>query len=500
MLADILIATSFWFPFVLTVGVTYRYLKIIDLSIDGVAIISGITAVYIGNYFNSFTLSISLAIFASVLGSILFVVINRIFKIDSLITGILMSLSLYSLAVLFIGESLTIQHNIVSSDDLLILSMVFNILLSIFTYLFFKTKLGLIIRSISYNEKTITDYNPTLIIMIGHIFSGFVLGVASTFYVYWENIARASSGFDFLLTGFTSLLVSITMLNLLKKRIYRSLIVQVLVGTLFFQTVIYTIIFYSPYPNLWKLVLSMSLFFALARFSPIKNKKDSYNKKNELEIIKLSKSFFEDKIKILDNINVIFKKGLNILTGDNGVGKSTFLNCISGDAQITSGKIIYQGRDISSLQKFNRPILKIHQSAKQNLSSELFVYENLLITNRQVGMFSLIKKSKLYEIPNNVNKLLVNIFGKISTSKVGSLSGGEAQIMSTHIASNSSKDILILDEPTNNLDDSNKQKIVDLIRDIAKNKIVIIVSHDKDLIQHANVVYRLSDKNLKQIK
>ena len=136
LVIDSLIASLFWFPFILTTGITYKYLKVIDISIDGVAIISGIIAVIVGNMFESIFLSILAAMITGIMGGILFIILSKYYKIDPLITGIIISLFLYSLSVILVGESITIQYEYISTDSLILLSLLIN-LFFIFLFIYF---------------------------------------------------------------------------------------------------------------------------------------------------------------------------------------------------------------------------------------------------------------------------------------------------------------------------------------------------------------------------
>jgi len=138
LVIDSLIASLFWFPFILTTGITYKYLKVIDISIDGVAIISGIIAVIVGNMFESIFLSILAAMITGIMGGILFIILSKYYKIDPLITGIIISLFLYSLSVILVGESITIQYEYISTDSLILLSLLINLFFIFFVIYFLK--------------------------------------------------------------------------------------------------------------------------------------------------------------------------------------------------------------------------------------------------------------------------------------------------------------------------------------------------------------------------
>jgi len=501
------------FPFVLAVGITYKYLKVIDISLDGVIAISGITTVLVQNYYNCLLLSIFAGMLTGFLGGILFVILSKHYKIDSLITGIIISLFLSSLSVVIIGESIPLTESIKHEYILFYMSVLY--LLFIFIVLiFFKTKLGLIIRAISDNNQITTIYNPNHILMIGHSLTGAILGIGAALYVNYNGTARAGGTFDFMLIGFTSLLASIEFFNYLKRvfqkydykkyiHVLDSMILQVIFGTIFFQLLTSLIITYSPIPTIWKLILSLILFISLAKLKA--SNQTLYNKHsthNILVIENLKKSFYNNDIEniIFSDITVSFNVGLNVIIGDNGTGKSTFINCLSGELNPTLGNVFFNSKNITYLPKYQKPIFKINQEPKTNLSGELYSYENIILNTKLIkNIFTIISPSKVYHILKekfDKNKII----NKILISKTQYLSGGEAQYLSLFIASNSERNILILDEPTSNLDMLNQKEIINFLKEIAKSKILIVVSHDKLLINQATNVYKLKKGKLRYVK
>ena len=196
-----------------------------------------------------------------------------------------------------------------------------------------------------------------------------------------------------------------------------------------------------------------------------------------LRLINVCKSykFGKNREVILDNINIDFKKNeLVFILGKSGSGKSTLLNIIGGLIDIDSGKVMLDDRDISC---FNNKMFCNYRNSMVG-----FIFQNYhlveymsVIDNIKLGMTV---KSNSGDIENILRKL--GIYSK-RRSLVNKLSGGEKQRVAIARAIINNPDIILCDEPTGALDSSNGDKIMRILKDISKNKLVIVVSHDKEL-------------------
>lgn len=195
----------------------------------------------------------------------------------------------------------------------------------------------------------------------------------------------------------------------------------------------------------------------------------------------VSKSF-ESK-KIIENLNLEFpKKGVVCLFGESGIGKSTVLNLISGIIKPDSGEI----KEIE-----NKNFSYVFQDDR--LIEWLNVLENVMIVINR-GQTS--EKNKIAEDFLNKFELL-----DFKNKYPQELSGGMRRKLSIARALAFSGDVFLLDEPFKGLDEKSKQKAANIILSNAKNKLVILVSHEENEIKLMKVdkVYRIDKSPINRI-
>lgn len=133
-----------WFPFVLGVGLIFKHQKIIDVSIDGVAILCGITCALIWTNSQSYILSgIASVICGIFCYTLLWFGINK-FQINSMLAGILFSIIAYAISVLIVGESLVLKGTNLfpSFTSFSVLPVIIALIVAIVAELFYKTNLN----------------------------------------------------------------------------------------------------------------------------------------------------------------------------------------------------------------------------------------------------------------------------------------------------------------------------------------------------------------------
>lgn len=188
---------------------------------------------------------------------------------------------------------------------------------------------------------------------------------------------------------------------------------------------------------------------------------------------------------IFSNVNLKIKRGDVIsLSGKSGCGKSTLLKCINRLENIDSGKIKFNGIDISKISttELRQKIGIVFQD--YNLFEHLTVLDNLII-----GLIKIKKYSKNESIRKALNILKkVDLIDK-KDKYPDELSGGQKQRVAIARTLLMKPDIILLDEPTSALDREMKDSVLNLIKEIVdEDMTLIIVSHEEEFMK------KVSDK------
>ena len=201
-----------------------------------------------------------------------------------------------------------------------------------------------------------------------------------------------------------------------------------------------------------------------------------------------------NQIHIINNTSLELEKtGLVAILGHSGSGKTTILNAIGGLDKVNKGKIFVNGKKITKRSSYvvdkirNLNIGYIFQDYK--LLDNLSVYENVAISLKMIG----IKNKK--EIEKRVKYVLEAVkMYRYRNRPARMLSGGEKQRVAIARAIVKNPSIVIADEPTGNLDSKNSLEIMNIIKALSKDKLVILVTHEIDLANfYASRIIKLQD-------
>ncbi len=202
-----------------------------------------------------------------------------------------------------------------------------------------------------------------------------------------------------------------------------------------------------------------------------------------------SKSYGQKQI--FNNINVTFNEPSKIycLLGPSGSGKTTLFNTIFGIDQKYEGQYLYQGQNTRnfSLKQWD----KIRKTDMRIVYQDQKLIEFLSVRNN-------IKYGVDYEVSDiEIDELLEMLqITDIQDTIVKDISGGEKQRVAFARAIVSHPKILLLDEPTDNLDDENCKIILNYLQTIKKDRIIIIISHDQRVKAMSDVVYQIENRTI----
>ena len=201
--------------------------------------------------------------------------------------------------------------------------------------------------------------------------------------------------------------------------------------------------------------------------------------------------------KALDGVNLSVEQGEFVaIVGTSGSGKSTLLNMIGGLDVPTSGKVIVDGRDLSTLKDEQLTVFRRRKIGfifqNYNLVPVLNVFENIVLPveldggrvdtnflNEVVGFLGL--KDKMNSMPNN-------------------LSGGQQQRVAIARALAARPTIVLADEPTGNLDSKTSVDVLSLMKTSSYKfkQTLVMITHNNEIAQLADRIIRIEDGKIMQ--
>ncbi len=194
-----------------------------------------------------------------------------------------------------------------------------------------------------------------------------------------------------------------------------------------------------------------------------------------IKVVNLSKKF--GKLHVLKGINEEIKKGeVVVVIGPSGSGKSTFLRCLNLLEEPTSGEIIFDGVSITDKKNdINKQREKMGMVFQQfNLFPHLTVLENITIAPIKVKKM---KKEEAEKIAMNLLKR-IGLEDKANTYP-NKLSGGQKQRIAIVRALAMSPEVMLFDEPTSALDPEMVGEVLEVMKDLAKDGMtMVVVTHE----------------------
>ncbi|MCL1878053.1 MAG: ABC transporter ATP-binding protein [Defluviitaleaceae bacterium] len=219
-----------------------------------------------------------------------------------------------------------------------------------------------------------------------------------------------------------------------------------------------------------------------------------------IRVENLEKIYGKSSVKTyaLKGINMQIPRGsFSCIIGKSGHGKSTLMQLIGGLDRATSGNVFIDGVNISDLSDAKLSELR---AKKIGFVFQFFnLLENLsALENIQIAMMFGGVPAKEQKKAEDLLKL-VGLFDK-AAAKPNELSGGQQQKISIARALANDPDVLLMDEPTGNLDSESEKDVMEHIYNVHKTgKTIVMVTHNNELAKQAEHVFEIYDGKLKVV-
>jgi ABC-type lipoprotein export system ATPase subunit len=212
----------------------------------------------------------------------------------------------------------------------------------------------------------------------------------------------------------------------------------------------------------------------------------------EIRVEDVWKSYDGGRIEVLKGVTLrVEKGGIVALCGTSGCGKSTLLNVISGLEEVDRGLVRVAGRDVvdepTRIELLRHRIGYVFQM--HHLMPDLTLAENCMVPIIAAGGKRAEGLARLRELAEATG--VAHRLGQ----RVRELSGGERQRGALVRALMNDPEILLCDEPTGALDESNREKIFDLLLELvrARGRTLVLATHDPELASRCDRTVRMRD-------
>jgi len=211
-----------------------------------------------------------------------------------------------------------------------------------------------------------------------------------------------------------------------------------------------------------------------------------------IQVEQVWRSYDEGRIEVLKGADLKVARGETVaLVGSSGCGKSTLLNVIAGLETPQRGKVVVAGREVAD-ETTRRDLLR-HRVGfvfqLHHLMPGLTLEENLLVPAVAVGMAGPAARARVRELAG-----LTGLESRLDR-RVRELSGGERQRGALCRALMNAPEVLLADEPTGALDETNREAVFDLLMTLVAEKglTLVMATHDMALAQRCSRVVAMRD-------
>ncbi|MDD4003226.1 MAG: ABC transporter ATP-binding protein, partial [Clostridia bacterium] len=217
-----------------------------------------------------------------------------------------------------------------------------------------------------------------------------------------------------------------------------------------------------------------------------------------LELKQIHKYYYLESqtVKALKGIDITFRKNEFVsVLGPSGCGKTTLLNLIGGLDKYTSGDLVINGKSTKDFNDKDWDSYRNHSIGfvfqNYNLIPHLTVLENVELALTLSGVSKSERKSRAAQVLQKVG-----LDDKLK-SKPNQLSGGQMQRVAIARALINNPEILLADEPTGALDTKTSEQIMDILKEISKERLIIMVTHNSEIAnKYSSRIIKLLDGEL----
>ena len=219
---------------------------------------------------------------------------------------------------------------------------------------------------------------------------------------------------------------------------------------------------------------------------------------NIIEAKNLCKTYIVEKRQnnVLKNVNLKVEKGEMVaIMGPSGSGKSTLLYCASGMDKITSGEVVFDGKDISKLSKNELSELRLNKMGfifqQMFMMKNLSILDNVLLPAIESKKETLSRKEKLLRAETLMRKLGII---EVADNDINEVSGGQLQRACIARSMINNPDILFADEPTGALNRQSSKEVMDeLCKLNEEGTTIMMVTHDAKVAARCSRILYIVD-------
>ncbi len=209
--------------------------------------------------------------------------------------------------------------------------------------------------------------------------------------------------------------------------------------------------------------------------------------------------FAYDKKNIFINLNLFIPcKKITTLFGKSGIGKTTIVDMVLGLYNAQNGKIFIDDKDLKKINLFKWRE-KVSYVPQETILFNDTVFNNITLKNKRFNKKQVINSLKKVSALNFIDELELGIDTMIGEKGVR-MSGGQKQRISIARALIRNPELIIFDESTSSLDHKSTNEICRLMKKLSKKITIIVISHQKNILEYSDIVYKISNSKAILVK